>query len=222
MEAASVPASAAARTRRSQDSDTPKAPGRGRPGGCGSPSPRSSSSACCRSTGWSTSRSRPGRTCRSADIFPPNPTLDNYKSIFQNDDFTRALLNSAIVALSTTFLGVIVGSFAAYALARLKMRGKFDAAGHRALDHDVPADRDRRAAVPAVVGHRPLQHADRPDHPVPDVRAAAVDLHPRVVLPRDPEGPRGGGAGRRGDALPGVPQGRRAARGARPGHRRRS
>ena len=43
----------------------------------------------------------------------------------QNDDFIRALRNSAIVALVTTFLGVVVGSFCAYALARLKMRGKF-------------------------------------------------------------------------------------------------
>jgi multiple sugar transport system permease protein len=66
-----------------------------------------------------------GPDLSSADIFPPNPTLDNYQSIFQNDSFTRALLNSAIVSLVTTFLGVVVGSFCAYALARLKMRGKF-------------------------------------------------------------------------------------------------
>jgi multiple sugar transport system permease protein len=65
-----------------------------------------------------------GPALSSADIFPPNPSLENYKSIFQNDDFTRALLNSAIVSLTTTFLGVVVGSFCAYALARLKMRGK--------------------------------------------------------------------------------------------------
>src|SRR5215217_6261369 len=66
-----------------------------------------------------------GPDLSSADIFPPNPTLDNYQSIFQNNSFTRALLNSAIVSLVTTFLGVVVGSFCAYALARLKMRGKF-------------------------------------------------------------------------------------------------
>ena len=66
-----------------------------------------------------------GPDLSSADLFPPNPSLENYKSIFKNDDFTRALLNSAIVALVTTFLGVVVGSFCAYALARLKMRGKF-------------------------------------------------------------------------------------------------
>ncbi len=66
-----------------------------------------------------------GPDLSSASIFPPNPTLDNYSSVLQNDDFTRALLNSSIVALVTTFLGVVVGSFCAYALARLKMRGKF-------------------------------------------------------------------------------------------------
>ncbi|MET0686298.1 MAG: carbohydrate ABC transporter permease [Solirubrobacteraceae bacterium] len=65
-----------------------------------------------------------GPDLSSASVFPPNPSLENYKSVFQNDDFTRALRNSAIVALVTTFLGVVVGSFCAYALARLKMRGK--------------------------------------------------------------------------------------------------
>jgi multiple sugar transport system permease protein len=66
-----------------------------------------------------------GPDLSTSDIFPPNPSLENYKSIFQNDDFTRALANSAIVSLVTTFLGLIVGAFAAYALARLKMRFKF-------------------------------------------------------------------------------------------------
>jgi multiple sugar transport system permease protein len=66
-----------------------------------------------------------GPDLSSASLFPPNPTLDNYQSIFKNSNFTRALGNSAIVALTTTFIGVIVGSFAAYALARLKLRGKF-------------------------------------------------------------------------------------------------
>jgi len=66
-----------------------------------------------------------GPDLSNADLFPPNPSLENYKSIFQNDDFTRALANSAIVALVTTFIGIVVGSFAAYALARLRMKFKF-------------------------------------------------------------------------------------------------
>jgi multiple sugar transport system permease protein len=66
-----------------------------------------------------------GPDLSSADIIPPHPNLDNYSSIFQNADFTRALANSAIVSLVTTFLGLIVGAFAAYAMARLRMRFKF-------------------------------------------------------------------------------------------------
>ena len=66
-----------------------------------------------------------GPDLSSADIIPPNPSLENYKSIFQNNDFTRALANSAIVALVTTFIGIVVGAFAAYALARLRMKFKF-------------------------------------------------------------------------------------------------
>jgi multiple sugar transport system permease protein len=66
-----------------------------------------------------------GPDLSSADIIPPNPSLENYKSIFQNNDFTRALANSAIVALVTTLIGIVVGSFAAYALARLRMKFKF-------------------------------------------------------------------------------------------------
>jgi multiple sugar transport system permease protein len=66
-----------------------------------------------------------GPDLSSASVFPPNPSLENYKSIFQNNDFTRALANSAIVALVTTFIGIVVGSFAAYALARLRMKFKF-------------------------------------------------------------------------------------------------
>jgi multiple sugar transport system permease protein len=58
-------------------------------------------------------------------IVPPNPTLSNYKSIFQDDDFVHALFNSAVVSLTTTALALVVGSFCAYALARLKFPAKF-------------------------------------------------------------------------------------------------
>jgi multiple sugar transport system permease protein len=65
-----------------------------------------------------------GPDLSSASLFPPNPTLRNYDSIFHNADFTKALRNSAIVAFSTTVLALIVGSFCAYAIARLRFRGK--------------------------------------------------------------------------------------------------
>jgi multiple sugar transport system permease protein len=66
-----------------------------------------------------------GQDLSRADVVPPHPTLTNYKSIFQNSDFTDALRNSAIVTVSTTALALVFGSFAAYALARLRFPRKF-------------------------------------------------------------------------------------------------
>jgi len=66
-----------------------------------------------------------GPDLSSADLLPPNPTLNNYESIFKDSNFTMGLRNSAIVALTTTFLSVVFGSFAAYTLARLKVPKKF-------------------------------------------------------------------------------------------------
>ena len=66
-----------------------------------------------------------GADLSKADLFPPSPTLDNYESIFKDSDFTSALRNSAIVTGVTTALALVIGSFAAYALARLRFPLKF-------------------------------------------------------------------------------------------------
>jgi multiple sugar transport system permease protein len=66
-----------------------------------------------------------GADLSGSDLVPPNPTLDNYESIFRNDDFVNGLKNSAIVSLVVTVLALVIGSFCAYALARLKFRRKF-------------------------------------------------------------------------------------------------
>src|SRR4051794_11061516 len=65
-----------------------------------------------------------GNDLQSSRIFPAHASLANYRAIFRNSDFTHALRNSAVVALTTTVLALIVGSFCAYALARLKLKGK--------------------------------------------------------------------------------------------------
>lgn len=52
------------------------------------------------------------------------PTLRNYQGVFQNDTFLRGLRNSALVAGTTTLLALVVGSFAAFALGKLRFRGK--------------------------------------------------------------------------------------------------
>jgi multiple sugar transport system permease protein len=66
-----------------------------------------------------------GQDLSSANLIPPNPSLDNYSSVFEDSDFTTALRNSVIVAGATTVLALVIGSFAGYALARLRFRFKF-------------------------------------------------------------------------------------------------
>ncbi|MBL7496307.1 carbohydrate ABC transporter permease [Frankia sp. CNm7] len=57
--------------------------------------------------------------------FIPNEwTLENYRGIFGESLFTRALLNSLGIALISTVLAVVLGSMAAYAIARLAFPGK--------------------------------------------------------------------------------------------------
>lgn len=66
-----------------------------------------------------------------ATFVPRDPTTDevsfslrNYEGVFQNKDFGRGLINSTIVAFSTTVLSLVIGSFAAFALGKLRFRGK--------------------------------------------------------------------------------------------------
>ena len=66
-----------------------------------------------------------GPELSEADLLPPSPTLDNYQSIFENADFTKALRNSVGITAITTVLALMFGSFAAYALARLRFPRKF-------------------------------------------------------------------------------------------------
>jgi trehalose/maltose transport system permease protein len=56
--------------------------------------------------------------------FPQNPTLDNFKGVFQESFFRHALINSTIVAGSVTLLSIAVGALAAYALGRFRFRGR--------------------------------------------------------------------------------------------------
>ncbi|MEZ4729366.1 MAG: carbohydrate ABC transporter permease [Caldilineaceae bacterium] len=56
--------------------------------------------------------------------FPDSPTTEAYYTVFQNERFRRGLLNSAFVSLTTVALSLVIGSFGAYALGRLKFRGR--------------------------------------------------------------------------------------------------
>lgn len=59
-----------------------------------------------------------------ATYFPQNPTLENFVAVFQSGTFVRGLRNSVIVASITTLLSLLIGSFAGYALGKLRFRGR--------------------------------------------------------------------------------------------------
>jgi len=55
-----------------------------------------------------------------------HPTLGNYTTAFQKFDIGASLVNSLIVALSTTAISLVLGAPAAYAIARFEFKGKRD------------------------------------------------------------------------------------------------
>ncbi|MDQ3926579.1 MAG: carbohydrate ABC transporter permease [Actinomycetota bacterium] len=57
-------------------------------------------------------------------ILPETPTGASYSTIFGDSRFQKGLINSTIVAGTTTMLCLFFGSIAAYALARLRFRFK--------------------------------------------------------------------------------------------------
>ena len=51
-------------------------------------------------------------------------SMENYQAVFNNQAFLRAIVNSAIVAISVTALALAVGAFAGFALGKLRYNGK--------------------------------------------------------------------------------------------------
>lgn len=68
-----------------------------------------------------------------ADTFDTSPwpttlTLDNFRAALATDkgnDFLGAIVNSLIIGAATTAVGLLLGVFTAYALARIEFRGKY-------------------------------------------------------------------------------------------------
>ncbi len=57
-------------------------------------------------------------------ILPKDPTIYNYVSVFKGHPFFRIILNSAVVAASTTALSLALASLCAFGLAKLRLRYK--------------------------------------------------------------------------------------------------
>ncbi|HEY8810448.1 MAG TPA: carbohydrate ABC transporter permease [Solirubrobacterales bacterium] len=71
---------------------------------------------------------KPPEAVADQRFLPANISFDNYKSLFEggidNSPFIKPLINSILIALSTTVIAITFASFAAYAIARLEFPGK--------------------------------------------------------------------------------------------------
>ncbi|MCX5009093.1 carbohydrate ABC transporter permease [Streptomyces sp. NBC_00638] len=63
-------------------------------------------------------------TLTDGNFIPTEWTWENYQGIFKTSEFTRALINSIGIALISTVIAVVLGTMAAYAVARLRFPGK--------------------------------------------------------------------------------------------------
>lgn len=69
-------------------------------------------------------KTQPEIAAGTSSLLPGHITWSNFSTILTQHVFVRSLVNSVIIALSTTILTVIVASLAGYGLARTKIRGK--------------------------------------------------------------------------------------------------
>jgi trehalose/maltose transport system permease protein len=63
-------------------------------------------------------------TISNDSFWPTKWTFGNYRTIFKTSDFLYALRNSVVIAVIATLIAVTFASFAAYAISRLRFRGK--------------------------------------------------------------------------------------------------
>ncbi|WP_410590796.1 carbohydrate ABC transporter permease [Amycolatopsis sp. lyj-23] len=63
-------------------------------------------------------------TITDGAFVPQSWTWQNYADIFQTSEFLRALVNSIGIAIISTVIAVVLGTMAAYAIARLDFPGK--------------------------------------------------------------------------------------------------
>lgn len=68
-------------------------------------------------------KSQPELARHTPDILPEHPNLTNYRQVLETADFGHFMLNSVIVAVSTTAIAIALAVLGAYALARLRVRG---------------------------------------------------------------------------------------------------
>jgi trehalose/maltose transport system permease protein len=65
-----------------------------------------------------------GSALFEVEFIPRHPTLENYIALFREQPFARNILNSLIVAAVATGISLLLSLSAAYALGRIKFRGR--------------------------------------------------------------------------------------------------
>lgn len=65
-----------------------------------------------------------GQQLFGTDLLPPTPTLENYVGVFREQPFLTNIINSLIVAGSTVLICLVLSVSAAYALGRVRFRGR--------------------------------------------------------------------------------------------------
>ena len=73
-----------------------------------------------------------------ATLVPRHPTLDAYRLLFAKTPFVKYVKNSVIVAVATTAASLVLGCLGAYALARLRFRGRRTIASGLVFTYLVP------------------------------------------------------------------------------------
>ena len=114
-----------------------------------------------------------GDTLNDGKFLPGNPTTEAYTTIFKNDDFLRALINSIGICLISTFVALVLGTMAAYAIARLDFPGKQPIVAMSLLISMFPQIALVTPLFKIETSDRDLRHLARPDHALHHLRAAA-------------------------------------------------
>lgn len=65
-----------------------------------------------------------GSAIFEVELIPSKASLENYRALFVEQPFARNILNSLIVAATATVLALALAALAAYALGRMKFRGR--------------------------------------------------------------------------------------------------
>ena len=113
-------------------------------------------------------------------ILPTHVTLDNFNTAFDTsfgNHFGQALLNSVFIGVVVTVVSLLIGVFAAYALARLNFRFKFLVLGFILGASMFPGVALITPLFQLFTNIGWIGHLPGADHPEHLVRAAADRLH---------------------------------------------